>query len=71
MTIATVHDLESSGAYNAKKYFDKLLCSGKPPTYPAVFVVPADAEPTFVAQKFTGKVAEDMSTYFDQYVIGL
>jgi hypothetical protein len=74
MTIAKIHDLKNGGGYNAKTYFDKLLGSGKTPTYPAVFVVPEDAEPTFVAQKFTGnvdKVAKDMSTYFVQFVLGL
>jgi hypothetical protein len=74
MTIAMVHDLKNSGAYNAKTYFDKLLGSRKTPTYPAVFVVPADAEPTYIAQKFKGnvdQVAMDMSTHFDQFVLGL
>jgi hypothetical protein len=74
MTIAKIHDLKNGGAYNAKTYFDKLLGPRKTPTYPAVFVVPEDAEPTYVAQKFTAnvdKVAKDMSTYFVQFVLGL
>jgi hypothetical protein len=74
MTIAMVHDLKNSGAYNAKKYFDGLLGSGKPSTYPAVFVVPVEAAPTFVAQKFKGdvnKAPRDMAPHFEQWVLGL
>jgi ABC-type dipeptide/oligopeptide/nickel transport system ATPase subunit len=74
MTIAKIHDLKNGGAYNAKTYFDRLLGAGKITAYPAVFVVPEDVEPTYVAQKFTGnvdKVAKDMSTDFVQFVLGL
>jgi hypothetical protein len=74
MTIAMNHDLKNSGADNAKNYFDSVLGSQKTTTYPAVFVVPADLEPLYAAQKFKGEVnkkAKDMSNCFDQFVLGL
>mmetsp|Transcript_21074 Transcript_21074/g.58371 ORF Transcript_21074/g.58371 Transcript_21074/m.58371 type:complete len:541 (+) Transcript_21074:42-1664(+) len=74
MTIAMIHDLKNSGADNAKVYFDKLLRSGKMLTYPAVFVVPVEAEPTYSAQKFKGNVhntQKDMTPHFQQLVLGL
>lgn len=75
MTIAMDHPLNNSGAYSAKTYFDKLLGEGNRQTYPAVFVVPADVEPDYKAQKFTGNVADkaakDMSPYFNQFALGL
>ena len=75
MTIAKIHKLNNSGAHNAKVYFDSLLGSGKLPVYPVVFVVPADAAPTFAAQKFTGNVnnnaPKDMTPHFEQWVLGL
>ena len=74
MTIAMVHVLKNSGADNAKKYFDEILGQQKAKTYPAVFVVPADKEAKYVAQRFqgnVGKAAKDMSPCFDQFVISL
>lgn len=74
MTIAMIHDLKNSGAYNAKKYFDGLFGLGKPSKYAAVFVVPDEAAPTFVTQKFKGNVSKapgDMAPHFEQWVLGL
>eukprot|EP00978_Attheya_sp_CCMP212_P036792 scaffold169471_cov30-Attheya_sp.AAC.1 len=74
MTITQIHNLKSQGAFNAKKYFDGLLGLGKLSTYPAVFVVPVEAAPTYVAQRFSGNVNNaplDTTSYFDQWVLGI
>lgn len=74
MTIALVHHLRNSDAYYTKKYIDGLLGSGKLSKYPAVFVVPVEAAPTYKVQKFKGnvdRVLHDMTPHFDQWVIGL
>ena len=73
MTITTkIHDLKTSGAFNANKYLDGLLGSRK--TDPAVFVVPLEIASTYAAQKFKGNVYKtplDTTPFFDQWVIGI
>merc|ERR1712032_821866 len=72
MTIANIHVLKNSGAFNAKKYLDGLSGLMKP--YPAVFVVPLENARTYAAQIFKGNVdkkPKDMTQFFDQWVIGV
>lgn len=75
MTIAAKHDLDSSGASNAKKYMDTIYQkdTNKPAKYQAVFVVREGDASSYQPQKFTGKVdtegVVDLAGSYEQWVL--
>jgi hypothetical protein len=75
MTIAAKHDLDSSGASNAKKYMDTIYQkdTNKPAKYQAVFVVREGDASSYQPQKFTGKVdtegVVDLAGSYGQWVL--
>jgi hypothetical protein len=74
MTIAPIHVLKNSGAFNAIKFLDKMYGHNKPAKYMAVFVVPSKEAEIYGKQKFVGQVAEqaaDFGPHFDQLVVGV
>lgn len=75
MTISLDHELNNSGAKNAKDYFDGMYGKKKNDRiYPAVFAVPKEKEDLFRKQNFTGNVDGkelDMGSYFEQWVAGI
>ena len=55
MTIAKTHELKNQGAFQTKKYFEKVESASVP--YKAVFVVPKDElRQTYRTQAFTGNI---------------